>query len=208
VQAGFRVPADPDALRLFPDRRSEPPPPDELVAFRYCDYDVPFWASANTRPGRWNTARSEPTQYWSLSPEGAWAELIRYEGLTTEAELDLVRMPIWVCRVARTGIAHLRQSSVRDHYNLTRSELTSDNVTACQQAAARLRRDHRGILAPSAALQDATNLTLFGPRRLIGLDKQPALTMAVPGAVVAVGRPPHGLVGRVTILSSAQPALF
>src|SRR5262249_46321421 len=72
--------------------------PGSLTAFRYCDYDVPFWARKNTRPGRFHALGDPPTQYWALCPEAAWAKLIRHEDLRSEAELDLVRMPIWVAR--------------------------------------------------------------------------------------------------------------
>jgi hypothetical protein len=77
------------------------------TAFRWSDYDVPFWARGNTRPGRWHRVGDGPTQYWTLCPEAAWAELIRAENLQTEDELDLVRMPLWVCRIPATGLLDL-----------------------------------------------------------------------------------------------------
>lgn len=170
----------------------------ELVAFRYCDYDVPFWVRTSTRPGRWHRTGHEPTQYWSLTPDGAWAELIRFEELQTERELDEVRMPLWVCRAPAAGLANLAGNpTLRERYDLTEDDLTAEDWTACQDAAPRLRRRYRGVLSPSAALDGALNLTLFGPRRMIALERKPALASAVPAALASIGRPPRGLVGRV-----------
>lgn len=199
--------ADSEESRLFHDSQTEPVPSEDLVAFRYCDYDVPFWVRPNTRPGRWHRVGDGPTQYWSLTPEGAWAELIRYEALTTEADLDQVRMPIWVCRVASRGIVDFRRATARERYNLTQDNITSDDWTTCQRAGAEVRQGFRGVITPSAALPGATNLTLFGARRVIAFERVPALASAVPGAVVAVGRPPRGLVQRVQ-LRTMYPTLF
>lgn len=186
--------AEPGDLSLFsaPGQTSR-----HLVAFRYCSYDVPFWVRPNTRPGRWHRAGDGPTQYWSLTPEGAWAELIRYEELSTEEELDEIRAPMWVCRVPRMGLADLTDGGVRDRHNLTAEDLTVDAWGECQRAAVEIRREARGVLAPSAALANTLNVTLFGPRRIIAFQQTPALASAIPGAIAAIGRPPRGLVQRV-----------
>jgi hypothetical protein len=169
-----------------------------LVAFRYSSYDVPFWVRPNRQAQRWNLAREAPTQYWSLTPDAAWAEHIRFNRLTTEAELDEVRMPIWVCRLSSLGLIDLADGAMRDRYDLTLGDLTSQDWTACQRAAAAMRADGvRGVLSPSAALSGGINVTLFGARRAIAYDRRPALASAIPAAVVAIGRPPRGLVERV-----------
>ena len=169
-----------------------------MVAFRYSSYDVPFWVRSNSRPARWNLATEAPTQYWALTPDGAWAELIRQSGLTSEADLNEVRMPIWICRLPSMGLLDLRESGVRERYGLTLADLTSDDWSSCQRAASAMRSDSvRGIVSPSAALASTMNLTLFGARRAIALDRHAALASAVPSAVVAIGRPPQQLVGRV-----------
>lgn len=190
------MPAEPQG-NLFP-----PPPPalptEDLVAFRYSSYDVPFWVRPNSIAQRWNHAFEGPTQYWSLAPEGAWAEHIRANDLTTEAELDEVRIPIWACRLSSACLLDLRETGVRDHYGLTLADLTADDWSSCQHAAGVMRGDRvRGILTPSSALAGATNVTLFGPRRAIALDRQPALASAIPVGIVAIGRPPRGLLPRV-----------
>lgn len=200
--------ADADDLSLFvASEQRTAQVPHELVAFRYCSYDVPFWVRPNTRPGRWHLAGTEPTQYWSLTPEGAWAELIRYEELVTEEELDEIRTAMWVCRLPRMGLADLTDDAVRDRYNLTDKDLTADAWDACQRAAVAIRREARGVLAPSAVLADTLNVSLFGPRRVIAFQRSPTLASAIPGAIAAIGRPPRGLVGRVQ-RRTHYPTLF
>lgn len=187
-----------DQGTLFPGL-SLTPPAGELVAFRYSTYDVPFWVRPNTEPQRWNRAGEAPTQYWSLSPEGAWAELIRSQHITDEQTLDLVRVTIWACRVPSLGLLDLNRAEGRARYELSEADLTADDWSACQRAAGQMRADGvRGIVTPSAALAGAQSVTLFGPRRPIAFDRAPRLASAVPTAVVAIGRPPRGLVDRVT----------
>lgn len=184
------------------------PPAEDLVAFRYSSYDVPFWVRPNTRPGRWHVVGDPPTQYWSLTPEAAWAEHIRFEELRSEAELDEVRMPIWVCRLSSMNLLDLFDPAVRDHYGLTVADLTSDDWSACQQAGAVMRSEGaRGVLGPCAALGNGMNVTLFGPRRAIDFDRRPALASVSPAALVAIGRPPRDLLHRV-IPRGNTPTLF
>lgn len=200
--------ADADDLSLFAaPKQGTSQALHELVAFRYCSYDVPFWVRPNTRPGRWHVADAEPTQYWSLTPEGAWAELIRYEALSTEEQLDEIQTAMWVCRLPRMGLTDLTDDAVRDRYNLTGEDLVADSWDTCQRAAVAIRREARGVLAPSAALADTLNVTLFGPRRVIAFQRTPALASAIPGAITAIGRPPRGLVGRVQ-RRTRHPTLF
>lgn len=200
------MPADPQGTLFAPPAQA--PPAEDLVGFRYCSYDFPFWVRSNTRPHRWNLALEGPTQYWSLTPAGAWAEHIRFNDIVTEAELDEVRIPVWMCRLPSTGLLDLRDTGVRNRYHLTLADLTANDWSACQRAATAMRADGaRGVLTSSAALGEATNVTLFGPRRAIALDREPALASAVPAAVVAIGRPPRGLVDRV-IRAGAAATLF
>lgn len=181
----------------------------EIVAFRYSTYDVPFWVRPNSRPGRWHVVGEPPTQYWSTTPDGAWAELIRAEELTLEGELDLLRMPIWVCRIPCLGLVDLRQEAERDALGLSIADLISDDWSACQRAGEHLRGTARGVITPSAAMESGANVTLFGPRRAIALEQRPALASAVPSAVVALGRPRPGLLPLVRQRTGyPHPTLF
>lgn len=181
------------------------PPAEDLVGFRYSSYDVPFWVRPNTHAQRWNASLEAPTQYWSLTPDGAWAEHIRFNDIRTEAELDEVRVPIWACRLPSIGLLDLRDPGVRERYGLKHSDLTAAEWSPCQLAATAMRAHGvRGILSPSPVLADATNVTLFGPRRAIAFETRPALASAVPAAIVAIGRPPRRLVDRVIHRTSSQ----
>lgn len=171
--------------------------PGTFTAFRYCTYDVPFWARPNSRDGRWHRVGDLPTQYWSLTPDAAWAELIRAEALASEEELDQVRMPLWVCTVPATLVIDLRDPAAHERYELTLEQLVADDRKACQAAAPAIRTRARGVIAPSAALDGHPNLTLFGARRPIGWLSHPALASTVPATLAAIGRPPRGLLQRV-----------
>jgi RES domain-containing protein len=180
-----------DLLELLPAAAAE------LTAFRWSTYDVPFWARPNSRDGRWNYADVDSTQYWSLTPSAAWAALIRHENLRTEADLDLVRMPFWVCRVPPATLVDLRLAQERERHQVSEEALIDDDWSACQQLAVRLREHVRGVIAPSAALPEHANLTLFGRRRAIDWEHRPALASTIPASRAAIGRPPADLVDRV-----------
>ena len=176
------------------------PAAGEYIAFRWTDHDVPFWARENSRDGRWNLASQGATQYWSLTPEAAWAELIRAENLQTEDDLDEVRMPFWIARVPTLGLLDLRVNESRAEHGVTEDHLTGNDWKPCQTLATQLREaGYRGVIAPSAALPDHMSLTLFGPRRAIDWTRRPALASTTPAAETAVGRPPpsYDLLDRV-----------
>lgn len=166
----------------------------DLTLFRYCGDESPFWAVPNSRPGRWNSAGEQPTQYWSSSPDAAWAELIRFEGLGTEADLDLVRMPIWACRFPAEGLVDLRNVAVRDTVGFSEADLVDDDWSACQRLGSVLRESQEGVIAASAVLEGHANVTIFGARRMIDWRERPVLASAVPACVMAVGRPRPGLI--------------
>ncbi len=181
-------------------------PVGELVAFRWTDYDVPFWARENSNDGRWNYGGQDSTQYWSLTPEAAWAELIRHENLKSEEDLDLVRKPFWIARIPSTGLLDLRQPEERETHDVTEDALISDEWSACQELAVRLRRGAtRGVIAPSAALPAHASITLFGRRRAIDWTSRRALASTIPSARAALGRPPEGLIPKVQYRSRPGP---
>lgn len=170
------------------------------IAYRWSDYDTPLWARPNSDGQRWNRAREAPTQYLSLSPEGAWAELIRAEDLATAADVEPVRMPLWALQVRETHVADYCTFEKAEAAGFPPEALVDEDHERCRAEGARL-REHgfRGVLAPSAALPDAVNLTLFGARLAIEWDcpEQRRLGAFVPARQLAVGRPPDGLVPRV-----------
>lgn len=164
--------------------------PCELLAFRQTDYDVPFWARNNSYDGRWNVAGDPPTQYWSMHPDGAWAEFLRQEELQDAADVRLIRRPIWVCRIVIGSLLDLRGTSQQEQHEIAPTDLVDPDWGACQRLARRLRAAGVGaILSPSAALDGHDNLTIFGARRAIHLHRRPVLQSTVPAAIVARGRP-------------------
>lgn len=189
-------------------REERPEPPTltcDWAAFRYSDYDTPFWARPNTAPGRWHSAGQDATQYLALHPDGAWAELARAESLQTDDDLALVRMPIWVARISEQGIVDYRDFARAENAGLAPEALVDDDHGRCQAESARLRqRGYRGVLAPSAALPGVLNLTLFGPRIASGWSRERKLASSVPAAVVGVGAPASGLAARVRFIGNAH----
>jgi RES domain-containing protein len=181
--------------------------PGSVTLFRYTDYDVPFWARTNSRAGRWHRRGDAPTQYWSMTPEAAWAELIRAENLHSEAEVDLVRMPMWACRVPMVGLVDLTDIDVQHAQGITELEMVGDDWAPCQALGVKLRDARAGVIAPCAALDGHANATIFGGRRAIDWRDRPALARTVPATVVAIGRPPGGLVERVRRLADDSGAL-
>jgi RES domain-containing protein len=168
------------------------------VAFRYADYDTPLWARSNTESGRWHTARTTPTQYLCLSPDGCWADLIRQEDLRTELDVALIRMPLWVLKIDEKRIADYSTFEKAEAAGFSPDALIDEDWDRCQAEAERLKSlGFRGVLSPAAALPGDTALTLFGGRRAVGWDDEPVLASAVPAKVVTIGAPPGGLVVRV-----------
>lgn len=170
------------------------------VAFRWSDYDVPLWTRPNTSALRWSRARQEPTQYTSLSPEGSWAELIRGERLRTSEDLSLVSMPMWVLRVRETNLADYSTFAKAQAAGFPPRALVDEDYGRCELEADRLRENgFRGVLAPSAALPGAVNLTLFGRRLMVPWDYPEDRLMAsfVRAKRLVVGRPPEELLSMV-----------
>jgi RES domain-containing protein len=169
------------------------------VAFRYSNYDVPLWARANTRDGRWHRARTTPTQYLSLSVDGAWAELVRWENLRTPEELAFVRMPMWELSLKESRIADYASFDSADAAGFPPDALVDDDYSRCQDEGDRLRaQGYRGVMAPSASCPGEVNLTLFGPRVAIEWRATGQLLASfVPTKQIAVGQPPEAVLTRV-----------
>ena len=168
------------------------------VAFRYSNYDTPFWVRPNSEPGRWHRIGDGPTQYLSTTVDGAWAELIRAENLRSELEVALVRMPMWTAEVHLQRIVDYGTFEKADAAGFPADALIDDDHSRCQQEGKRLRElGFQGVLAPSAALPEALNLTLFGPRIASTWGTRPLLASSIPAAQIAVGSPPEGIVNRV-----------
>jgi hypothetical protein len=180
----------------------------EGVAFRYSNYDTPFWVRPNTQPGRWHAVGDGPTQYLSATADGAWAELIRSEELRSESDVAMVRMPLWQARVDQTYVVDYSTFELAERSGFAAEALVDDDQERSRAEGKRLRDlGYAGVLAPSAALSDTANLTLFGPRVSIGWDSQPTLASAIPAAVLTSGAPPQGLATRVRFRGQVHAGL-
>lgn len=167
---------------------------DDRVAFRWADYDTPFWARDNRSAGRWNEPGDGPTQYWCMDPSAPWAELLRHEGLREEDDVERLRATLWAARWSVGPLADLGGFAEAEAWGVDPRVLVEDDHRACRRLARDLRgRGFAGLLAPSAALPGSVTLVVFRPRVRAGYDAAPRLASQVPAEVAAVGRPRRGL---------------
>lgn len=148
---------------------------------------------------RWHRQGEGYAQYMALEPLGAWAELVRYEGIRGNGRADQYRRKLWLMFVREHDIADL---STFDHYDACGLDprIAVGPHPDAQNLADELRAaGFRGVLSPSAALVGATNLTLFGERfekvLLGGLATwpNPQPGVRVPCSLVGEGNPPDQL---------------
>jgi len=67
-----------------------------MIVYRNADPRFPFlWENADQPAARWHGMGEGPVQYFADTPDGAWAEFVRHEGITQEAELVNVRRSLW-----------------------------------------------------------------------------------------------------------------
>lgn len=119
-----------------------------MIVFRHGDPRFPFlWESAAQPPARWHAAGAGPVHYFADTPDGAWAEFLRHEEITTAEDLAGIRRALWAVELPRQPT---HQPRLPDAVLLG----GPDSYPACQQEAARLRaRGLQGLRAPAAALQ-------------------------------------------------------
>ena len=171
-----------------------------MILFRQNDSRSPFlWEDSSQPAGRWHREGEGPAHYLADTPGGAWAEFLRHEEITEEADLDGVSRALWAVEVGQPTSA---APALPD--DVCRGGLGS--YPACQDEAARLRdAGVTALEARSAALKDGSAagwrveigfqegppadgrvFVLFGPRPdLIGW------------LIVDRGRPPSELLGAV-----------
>jgi RES domain-containing protein len=190
-------------------RRDEPPEIEiKTIAHRYSSYDTPFWARESGQPGRWHARGDGPTQYMSASTDGAWAELIRREELRTEDEVAMVSVSMWAIAIDHQMIVDYSTFERAESVGFDPAALVEENYERCQREGARLRAlNYHGILAPSAALPGALNLTLFGARTASTWGRPPLLASSLPATIITKGAPPPGLLVRVRRLGTPHEAL-
>jgi hypothetical protein len=63
-----------------------------VIVYRHADTRLPFlWESSEQPAARWHGDGEGPVQYFSATPDGAWAEFLRHEEITEPSDLEGVR---------------------------------------------------------------------------------------------------------------------
>jgi hypothetical protein len=119
-----------------------------MIVYRNADPRFLFlWENANQPAARWHGVGEGPVQYFADTPDGAWAEFVRHEGITQEAELVNVRRSLWAIELPDDLAAATPTLPIRF---LTGGR---DTYKRCQKEARRLRRNGANALRViSAAL--------------------------------------------------------
>lgn len=171
-----------------------------MIVYRHADPRFPFlWESAEQPPARWHGTGEGPVQYFSSTPDAAWAEFLRHEEITDPADVATVSRSLWAIELPDEPLATP---------SLQAATLVGGTATypACRDEAARLRASGaRGLVAPSAALDRRTGSGYRtdaglrpGPRReesvIVLFGPRPDLT---GWTACFEGRPRPELLGRV-----------
>jgi hypothetical protein len=132
-----------------------------MIAFRQVDGRYPLlWQSAAQPAGRWHGQGEGPAHYFADSPDGAWAEFLRHEEITDEADLRTIRRQMWAVEIGGAP-------GVGVHVPAGTLAGGPSTYAVCQQEARRLRAAGVDRLAaPSAALnpggRDGIVIVVFG----------------------------------------------
>jgi hypothetical protein len=171
-----------------------------VIVYRHADPRFAFlWETPDQPPARWHAGDEGPVQYFSSTPDAAWAEFLRHEEITDPADLDGVTRALWAIELPRlpTGRA-----------GLGLAVMTGDGRTyeACRAEARRLRaRGADGLVAPSAAIDARTGSGFRTDRGLRAARRRPESVIALFGprpqlvgwAASGEGRPRADLLQRV-----------
>src|SRR6186713_2543978 len=67
-----------------------------VIVFRHVDRRRPFlWESEQQPGGRWHATGEGPAHYFAETPDAAWAEFLRHEGITDPADLAGISRSMW-----------------------------------------------------------------------------------------------------------------
>lgn len=120
-----------------------------MTLFRVTQGRYPFmWETPAQPAGRWHAAGDGPVHYFATTTDGAWAELIRHEGITDPEDIAGLRAALWVIEVP--------DGQALAEPVLAEAVITGGTAVypACQAEAKRLREaGNAGLIAPSAALE-------------------------------------------------------
>jgi hypothetical protein len=106
------------------------------AGWRHCDPRYPFlWQTSAQPAARWHGEGEGPANYFADTPSGAWAEFLRHEGITDEADLAGVRRSLWMVELPAAPARKVGYPRLAD------AVLFGDerSYPACQAEAQRLR---------------------------------------------------------------------
>lgn len=165
------------------------------TGYRHCDPRFPFlWQSAAQPAARWHGENEGPANCFADTPSGAWAEFLRHEGITSEADLAGVQRDLWAVEIPDAPAAE----PVLDDRLLFGDEST---YPACQAAARKLRAaGATRLLVRGAALL---------PSEARGWTASGTLQRATPlrDGLVWVQYGPCPFVGWLVVSAGSPPAL-
>lgn len=120
------------------------------IFYRHGDPRFPFlWESGPQAPARWHDAADAPASYYADTPDGAWAEFLRHEGITDPADLPGVERRLWAVDIPDGHVAAAAAPALPLSVTLG----GTISYPQCQAEARRLRATGtRALLTPSAAL--------------------------------------------------------
>lgn len=123
-----------------------------VILFRNCPPGRHFYSErVAQRPARWHGQDEGPAQYLATTPDAAWAEYLRHEGINDPLDLSGIERAMWAIEVDEDIMA-------LPNPDLPVSTLLGDETTYpdCQAEAQRLRgAGHTGLTALSAAVEGA-----------------------------------------------------
>jgi len=179
-----------------------------VICYRFAAYATPLRTVPSSQPGRFNAwADHEPTQYLALHPLGPLAELMRNADLRSPAQVRGVKMRTWALEVSLAGLREITFDTAVG-FGVSAEDLVSDDRSACQQLADRIRGQAPGLIVPSAALPGTRNAVLFGPRVAAPYLTQPVSEIDIPASITAEdGRPLLSLLAVVRFVGDDHTAL-
>ena len=171
-----------------------------MIGYRHADPRFPvLWEDAGQPAARWHGDGEGPAHYFATTPDAAWAEFLRHEGITDPEDVATVRRGLWAVELPDEALPQPIVSS-----RTATGGLGSYN--RCQAEARRLRDGGAiGLEAPSAAVRrrSASGFRVDhgmqpaeprGERVIVLFRRRPDL---VGWAACAPGRPRDDLLPRV-----------
>ena len=171
-----------------------------MIGYRHADPRFPFlWETAAQPAARWHGDGEGPAHYFATTPDAAWAEFLRHEGITDPEDLATVRRGLWAVELPEDPLPQPIVSARTATGGLP-------SYARCQVEARRLRSaGAAGLDAPSAAVRRGSASGFRVDRGLQPADARDERVIVLFGlrpdlvgwATCAPGRPRDDLLVRV-----------